>query len=144
MAHEVHARFSDGSGEPGRAVAELLGYELAPGPYSASQPITITLYWRALEGATSADYTIFTHILAADGHVVGQHDGPPAGGTRPTPGWIPGEVVTDLHTMSFREPYTGPARIEVGLYDPATMERATVEGGGTFVLLPTTLTILEH
>jgi len=144
MAHEVHARFGDGSGESGRAVAELLGYDLASGPYTSGQSILITLYWHALERAASADYTIFTHILAADGHLVGQHDGPPAGGTRPTPGWIPGEVIADWHEMTFREAYTGPARVEVGLYDPVTGKRVPAEGGETFVLLPTMLTILEH
>jgi len=144
MAHEVHARFGDGSGESGRAVAELLGYDLASGPYTSGQSILITLYWHALERAASADYTIFTHILAADGHLVGQHDGPPAGGTRPTPGWIPGEVIADWHEMTFREAYIGPARVEVGLYDAVTGKRVPAEGGETFVLLPTMLTILEH
>jgi len=46
--------------------------------------------------------------------------------------------------MTFREPYAGAARVEVGLYDPDTMERVSVEGDGTFALLPTMLTILEH
>jgi hypothetical protein len=46
--------------------------------------------------------------------------------------------------MTFREPYAGPARIEVGLYDPVTLERVPTEEGETFILLPTTLTILER
>jgi hypothetical protein len=43
--------------------------------------------------------------------------------------------------MTWREPYTGPARVEVGLYDPATMERLPLSSGETFILLPTTLTV---
>jgi len=136
MAHEMPVRFGD--------VAELLGYDLAPGTHTSDQPVVLTLYWRALEGATSVDYAVFTHLLAADGHLVAQHDGPPAGGTRLTPGWLPGEVIVDQHEMTFREPYAGPACIEVGLYNPATLERVTTETGATFVLLPTPLTILEH
>jgi mannosyltransferase len=125
-------------------VARLIGYDLpsqALREASASEPIPLTLYWQALEGAADTSYTVFTHILAADGHLIGGHDSPPAEGARPTLGWLPGEIVIDQHTMAFREPYTGPARIEVGLYDPSTMERVPVEGGETFVLLPTILTI---
>ena len=90
------------------------------------------------------NYTVFTHVLAADGHLVGGHDGPPSGGTRPTLGWIPEEIVTDQHIMTLREPYTGPARIEVGLYDPTTMERVPISSGETFILLPTILTIQDN
>jgi hypothetical protein len=128
-------------------VAKLIGYDLpsqTPEEISANTPITLTLYWQALEGAIDTNYTVFTHILAADGHLVGGHDGPPAGGARPTLGWITDEIITDQHVMTFREPYVGPARIEVGLYDPITLERVPVEGGETFILLPTTLTIPEY
>jgi len=125
-------------------VARLIGYDLPSQAFTAGEPITLTLYWEAMEGAAGNDYTVFTHILDANGHLVGQHDGPPAGGTQPTAGWLPGEIITDLHVMGFRESYAGPARIEVGLYDSATMERVTMGGGETFALLPTVLTILQH
>jgi hypothetical protein len=130
-------------------VARLIGYDLlsqTPAEISANMPITLTLYWQALEEAADGNYTVFTHILAADGHLVGQHDSPPAGGTRPTLGWITDEIIIDQHVMTFREPYAGPARIEVGLYDSGAeeMERVPTETGETFTLLPTALTILEH
>ncbi|RLC63061.1 MAG: hypothetical protein DRI48_08845, partial [Chloroflexi bacterium] len=105
------------------------------------QSLPITLYWRALEGATNADYTVFTHVLAADGHLIAQHDGPPAGGARPTPGWLPGEIIADRHDMTFRETYTGPATIEVGLYDAATLERVPTVTGETRALLPSSLDV---
>ncbi|HIP88099.1 MAG TPA: hypothetical protein EYH27_06660 [Anaerolineales bacterium] len=133
MGHNFYVRFDD--------VAELLGYDLVSAEVAAGNPVTITLYWRALEGATQADYTIFTHILAEDGRLVGQHDGPPAEGARPTRGWIAGEIIVDRHVMIFREPYAGPARIEVGLYNALTLERVATEKGETFALLPTTLTV---
>jgi 4-amino-4-deoxy-L-arabinose transferase-like glycosyltransferase len=143
IANEVHVQFGGRPGDPDQATAELLGYDLAPGPYTSGQPILLTLYWHARAGAASADYTIFTHVLAEDGHLVAQHDGSPANGMRPTPGWLADEIIVDPHDMTFREPYTGPARIEVGLYNPTTLERVPTESGDTFVLLPTTLTILE-
>jgi hypothetical protein len=43
--------------------------------------------------------------------------------------------------MAFREVYTGPARVVVGLYDPVSMERVVVDSGGTMAVLPTTLNV---
>jgi hypothetical protein len=134
VSHQLHVSF-DG-------VASLLGYDLAPGPYRASQPITITLYWRALEEAAAADYRVFTHVLDEDGRLVGQHDGRAVRGTRPSRSWIPGEILVDPHPIAFREPYIGPASIEVGLYRVADLERVPTESGGNAVLLPSPLTIL--
>jgi hypothetical protein len=133
IEHPVNARFGE--------VAELLGYDLGPRPFISGRPISLTLYWRALSGATSADYAVFTHVLAADGHLVGQHDGRPVAGARPTLGWLAGEVIIDFHPMLFREPYSGPATIEVGLYDPNTLERVPAPGGVDHVVLPSTLDV---
>jgi len=144
MAHELHVRFGGSPDAPDQAVAELLGYDLAPGPYTSDRPISLTLYWHACEGASGGDYTVFTHLLADDGHLVAQHDGLPAGGSRPTLGWIPGEIVVDRHEMTFRETYAGAARIEVGLYDTITLERVLAEDGQTFAMLPAALDILKH
>jgi mannosyltransferase len=127
-ARPLEARFGN--------VAALVGYDLAAPPYPAGQPITLTLYWRALEGAAEADYVVFTHLLAADGRLVGQHDGLPAGGSRPTRGWLPGEVVTDMHVLEFREHYAGQARLEVGLYEAGSLERVPLEHGGDALVLP--------
>jgi hypothetical protein len=136
MSHRVEVRFGD--------VGELLGYELSPSPHVSGQPITVTLYWRALEDAAEAHYTVFAHLLTADGHLVAQHDGAPAAGTRPTRGWIAGEIVTDVHPMAFREPYTGPAVVEVGLYDGATLDRILIEGGETAYVLPVKLAVAPN
>ncbi|MEE9618287.1 MAG: glycosyltransferase family 39 protein, partial [Anaerolineae bacterium] len=91
IAHPLDVRFGQ--------VARLVGYDLPSENFTAGETIPLTLYWQALEGATGADYAIFTHVLAADGHLVGQHDGPPASGARPTAGWVPGEIITDQHVM---------------------------------------------
>jgi hypothetical protein len=96
-----------------------------------------------LEGAAAANYAVFTHILAADGHLVGQHDGPPAEGQRPTPGWLVDEIVIDRHPMAFREVYVGPAQIEVGLYDPATLDRVLTADGADHLILPSSLDVVQ-
>lgn len=133
IAHPLDVRFGD--------VAELVGYDLQQTELTPGESVQVVLYWRALEGADETDYKVFSHLLAADGRLVGQHDGRPAGGTRPTPGWVPGEIVADPHPMVFRESYTGSARIEVGLYEATSLDRVEVANGQTFVLLPSELTI---
>ena len=50
-------------------------------------------------------------------------------------------TITDHHEMAFREAYTGPAMIEVGLYDSATLERVVAATGETFVILPSPLNV---
>jgi hypothetical protein len=122
-------------------VAELVGYDLEPGPYDHARPITVTLYWRALAGASAMDATVFAQLLSPEGRLVAQHDSPPAMGGRPTGGWVEGEIVSDAHPMVFREPYTGTATISVGLYDPATMQRVITDHGRDAHALPTVLTI---
>jgi hypothetical protein len=133
IAHPLDVRFGD--------VAELVGYDLPQTELPRGEPVDVVLYWRALDGADEADYKVFSHLLAADGRLVGQHDGRPAGETRPTPGWVPGEIVADPHPMVFRESYTGSARIEVGLYEASSLERVRDANGQTFALLPSELTI---
>lgn len=125
-------------------VAELIGYDLSSTEVSSDQTVRLTLYWRALEGAGAADYWVFTHLLPPQfDRLLGQHDGAPAGGTRPTTGWTVGEVIVDAHEMVFYEAgYSGPAQIAVGLYDPTTMVRVSVAGGGDYVLLPTTINVV--
>lgn len=133
-AHPLDVPFGD--------VARLVGYELAAPPFTTTTPVTLTLYWQALSSAGDADYIVFTHILAADGHLVGQHDGPPALGARPSRGWVEGEIITDVHPMVFREPYGGQGQIEVGIYEQGTLERVVrADNGESYFLLPVTITI---
>jgi hypothetical protein len=125
-------------------VAELVGYDLSTTELSSGQGVGVILYWRALEGAAAADYWVFTHLLPPElDRLVGQHDGAPVGGTRPTSGWVAGEVVADYHELALYEPdYAGTAQIAVGLYNPADQVRVPTEGGQDFVLLPTTITFI--
>ncbi len=117
-------------------VARLVGFDV-PNQVTAGEPIPLTLYWQAVEEDVPVAYTVFAHLLAADGRLIGQHDAPPANSERPTTGWLAGEYITDPHTIPFREPeYTGPAQIAIGLYDPATGVRLTLADGVDRVVLP--------
>ncbi len=57
----------------------------------------------------------------------GQQDNPPVAGTYPTTLWVPGEVVVDRYDITIRgDTPPGMHVIEVGLYDPANMQRLPV------------------
>jgi 4-amino-4-deoxy-L-arabinose transferase-like glycosyltransferase len=125
--------------------AELLGYELGSAELAAGQPFRLALYWRALNDAPlETPYTVFTQLLAADGHLIAQHDGPPVENERPTTTWVGGEVIADVHVLTFSDPtYTGTARLIVGLYDSATVTRVgTAQGQDHVALLE--VTVVNH
>ncbi len=135
-SNPFYARFGD--------VAELLGYDLTTTTLSPGQSVGVTLYWRALPGAGSLNYWVFVHLLPPDiSRILGQHDGAPVEGTRPTTGWTAGEVVVDFHSVPLvATDYTGEARIAVGLYDPAAPHvRVPVAGGADYLLLPVTIQV---
>ncbi len=132
----LYARFGD--------IAEFIGYDITSTSLSPGQAIGVTLYWRALEGARNVNYWVFVHLLPPDiSRLLGQHDGVPVEGTRPTSGWAAGEVIVDFHSLTLTETdYTGEARIAVGLYDPSAPHiRVPVAGGGNYLLLPVTIQV---
>jgi len=114
MQTEVGARFGE--------QIILAGYDLA----TEGKTIAVNLYWQAL-GSTAVSYTAFVHVLGPDGRIVGQIDQVPAGGTRPTTGWVAGEYITDSYRMPLPlDAPMGTYRIEAGLYNPATLQRLPV------------------
>jgi hypothetical protein len=127
-------------------VAILEGYDVVAVEVTTGDGVGVILYWRALEGASAVDYTVFTHLLSPELQLIAQHDGVPVGGTRPTTTWEPGELVVDYHQMVFKEEaldYTGPAQISVGLYNPAAPEeRVPVATGGDAFALPTPIQVV--
>jgi hypothetical protein len=130
----VRANFSDRF--------ELLGYDLLPPSPAVINP-EITLYWRAAS-AMDVGYTTFVHVLDAAGQVVAQVDHVPGDGAFPTTGWLPGEVIADRFVVPLPADRIADAHeIEVGAYDPATLQRLSVLGADgrtldTRLLLPLT------
>jgi len=136
ISGEVRVRFGD--------FAELSSYSLPAAEFTTSQPLPLTLYWQALEGTSATNYMVFTHLISEDGRLIAQHDGAPAGGTRPTATWVPGETIADSHPMIFQDTaYAGPANIWVGLYDPGS-GRILAETGSDHVILPTKISIVPQ
>ncbi len=109
-------------------VGSLVGLD-APQSVIAGNPFDVRLVWKASATASTA-YTVFVHLLDSSGQVIAQNDSQPDGGNRSTMGWLPGEYISDLHHLTFnRNDYSGPATLEVGLYDSRTGQRVLLVNG---------------
>ncbi len=109
-------------------IGQLEGYDLPRAGARPDQSLPLTLFWRAA-GPTGADYTVFAHLVDADGRTVVQADGPPAGGAQPSSGWVAGEIVVDPRAIALPADLApGDYRLRVGFYDPATLQRAGAAG----------------
>ena len=122
---------------------ELLGYDLSSDSVAPGETLKLTLTWRALTEMTT-DYTVFTHLLAPDGSMMGQQDRQPGGGAYPTSLWARGEVVTDVYHI----PVDGAAapgehRLEVGMYIAETGTRLSVEGTSDNAVTLQTVSVTE-
>jgi hypothetical protein len=95
---------------------EFLGYDLDLSGAYAGGALNLTLYWRAL-AEMEVDYTVFTHLLDPQNHVVAGQDNPPVNGTYPTMLWVPGEIITDPYPIALPADLPpGNYAIEVGFY----------------------------
>jgi hypothetical protein len=72
----------------------------------------VTVVWQALQ-LMDTSYQVFVHALDASGRIVAQVDAVPVSGTRPTTGWLAGEVIVDSYTL----PLQNAAALEVGMFD---------------------------
>jgi hypothetical protein len=76
----------------------------------------LTLYWQSSD-LVDADYTVFTHIVDADGLILAQQDNKPQGGGFLTTDWFPGDIIPDDYTLVL--PADAPPAtyaLEVGMY----------------------------
>jgi hypothetical protein len=111
---------------------ELVGYKLTTDVASPQSGILttapntalrLTLYWRVL-APMETSYTVFTHLLDANGQLWAQKDNPPVRGSYPTTEWRVGETIVDKYDIVI--PPDAPAgqyELEVGLYDATTGQR---------------------
>ena len=104
----------------------FLGSDLEKVIVRPGDSLNLTLFWQALN-QVDRSYTVFVHLLGADGQVLAQQDSPPDGGASPTSGWVPGEYITDNYQVSVKPDIpAGEYRVEIGMYDPATGVRLPV------------------
>lgn len=126
-----------------QGVAVLEGFSVAQTKVSPDERLGLTLVWRVTE-TPEVSYRVFTHLLNDAGRVIAQHDDIPGRGARPTTGWVAGEYLADPYALVFNEEgraYRGPARLEVGFYDPQTGARVLTAGGADHVMLPVEIAV---
>lgn len=94
---------------------DLSGYDLAVD----QKTLHLVLYWRA-RTIIDNNYTVFLHVLDANGNIIDQVDRQPHQGNYPTSLWHAGEQVRDEYTLPLP---ADTRRIVIGLYNAATNER---------------------
>ena len=97
---------------------ELAGYDV--------NETAITLHWKAL-AETEADYTMFVHVLDANGNIIAQSD---SRGEYPTSLWAKGEYVAR------RVEIATTGTMEVGWYIAETGERLKTDEGDAVRFAP--------
>jgi 4-amino-4-deoxy-L-arabinose transferase-like glycosyltransferase len=103
------------------------------------QAVELALAWRALADIP-ADYTLFVHLIAANGQLAAQADAPPRGDRLPTSTWPPDYRLMDA--VSLRLPETpGIYTLALGWYNPLTGERLPLAGAVDGRLLPGMITV---
>lgn len=118
IQHPQFARFGDS--------IHLLGYRIESASAKRGQPLEVVLDWFAPQPPRTS-YKVFVHLLDNTGQLRAQQDSIPLGGTLPTDRWYPGEYITDSYSIPLPPDLTpGDYRIEIGMYDPNTLERLSV------------------
>ena len=90
---------------------------------------TAVLIWET-DREIDESYTVFTHLLAADGTLIAQQDNIPLYGIRPTTTWLVGEEMEDVYGLQISEDVPpGEYRLVAGMYHSETLERLPVYDG---------------
>ncbi len=126
------ADYTSVTAEPLGETATLLGGVWQPVDAHTAR---LTLLWRA-EQVTTTSYRVFVHVLDAAGNIVTQSDGEPADWTRPTTGWLPGEIVPDTHKLDVGVADLAGLRVAAGMYDPADGRRLQTPAGVDALTVP--------
>ncbi len=101
---------------------ELVGYTLS----RVGDTVNLTLYWRSI-AKSDKNYTVFVHLLDAEGNVRAQRDAPPHAGAYPTSIWDVGEIVRDDYALELpRDLAAGEYRLVVGWYEYPSLARVSV------------------
>ena len=102
---------------------------VAVAPAKVGEALAIVLYWDALAPVTES-YTVFTHLVGADGQMVAQQDNLPVAGLAPTSTWATGVLIRDPYQLAV--PVSSPPgdyQLRVGLYTAAGRQRITLADG---------------
>ncbi len=107
---------------------KLLAKTIDPGSVRAGNSITLTLYWQAAR-VPDKDYTVFVHVLDAQGQQIAGADSMPQANRYPTTYWDANEIVPDAHRIELPPDMpAGEYQIAVGWYDLESGDRLPTNG----------------
>lgn len=106
---------------------ELYGYELEETALVPGDILDLSLFWRAVQ-VPDRSYYVFVHLVRADdGSNVSQLDRVPVDWLRPTNGWRPGEVLSDVYHLPVPEELApGTYLMYVGMFNPDSWQRLPI------------------
>ncbi|MBW4435501.1 MAG: hypothetical protein KME04_00080 [Pleurocapsa minor GSE-CHR-MK-17-07R] len=97
----------------------------------AGAQVDVALTWQTGDALPTGDFSIFVHVLDADGNIAVQADRRPGNGALPPGNWLPG-TLTDTFALDASALPAGEYRVMIGLYDPVSFARLTPTGGDEF------------
>ena len=103
-------------GRPSDPGAELLGWRANADRGAGT--VTVTLLWHAL-GRQNRDWTVFVHLVDAQGQIVAEANAQPTGGAYPMSAWVAGDWVSDTQLIALPKSLApGSYTLRAGLWDP--------------------------
>jgi hypothetical protein len=94
----------------------------------AGDSLALDLHWQAI-APTDEAYTLFVHLVGADGAALTQHDGQPLGGFYPTTFWDAGEQFDEQVVLDIPDDAeAGTYQLIAGFYQLATGDRLSATG----------------
>jgi hypothetical protein len=119
---------------------QLVGMDPISTTVHPGESVNLRLVWVA-DQPIDQNYTVFVHLVGADGKPLAQADRAPEDGFYPTSAWAVGELVADNYAISIpSEAPSGDYKLRVGLYQPQTNKRLPlVPSGDMFDLTQLTI-----
>lgn len=130
---DLQATFMETIATP--AAIQLLGVDLPLAAVTPGDILPLTLYWQA-DRPTMRPYTVFNHLISAEGELVAQQDNWPVNGQWPSTCWQPDEVVADSYLLSLPPDLPdGVYTLVTGFYDARDGTRLPTTEGSDHVSL---------
>jgi len=106
----------------------LLGCGLSSNVLEPGDVLRVSLRYQGLTHILHS-YSVFVHLVDAEGRMWAQHDGAPLNGLHPTTHWVEGELISDARELVLPQDMPeGRYRLQAGMYLPETMEHLPILG----------------
>ncbi len=109
----------------------LRGYHVSTNIARPGDRVHLTLYWEPLS-LTDRPYSVYVHLLDANGQIIAQRDTYPGLGRYPTTAWTPGRLFADTYLLIIPEDaLASGAQWKVGLWQAESGDYAfLLDGAG--------------